>query len=257
MKSRNVVDKAMVRAYLLRTLDDETADSLEMKYFTDRDSLVQLKAIESDLIRDYFRGRLTSSERQRFEQAYLQTAELRGRVAEVRAAMGNLRPMGSARPLSWWRPLLASCCLLLIAGGAWYVSRSPGIKTPQTAVVKSAGTAAVASLFLHPGLVKGALSQVPSLVVPRAGGSVSITLDLPGDDAPLDCKVEVSVADAEGRWVPVWMSSTPIRSHSDDAGGRVAGFSLDSHLLRRGDYRVEVSGADNQTLDTYLFRVLG
>ena len=73
-----------VRSYLLGTLEEGEAASVEEKYFTDRNFFLFVQGVETALIEDYLSGRLAPSVKGHFEARYLSIPDLRQRVEEVR-----------------------------------------------------------------------------------------------------------------------------------------------------------------------------
>src|ERR1035438_9155246 len=73
-----------VRAYLLGALVGREARAIEERYFGDRAFFLWVRAIEVGLIEDYLDGKLSPAHVQRFESRYLQVADLRQRLEEVR-----------------------------------------------------------------------------------------------------------------------------------------------------------------------------
>src|SRR5689334_21550028 len=72
-------DEMMTR-YLFRELSEEEQAQLEERYFTDLQTFDQLAKMETRLIHDYARGRLSKQMRGRFERAYLHNPNRRARV---------------------------------------------------------------------------------------------------------------------------------------------------------------------------------
>jgi hypothetical protein len=63
------------------------------------------------------------------------------------------------------------------------------------------------------------------------------------------------VALSDGTWKRVWATPQPVWSKALRAGQQLS-LNLDSSLLDRGDYRIEVTGADELVQEAYFFRVL-
>src|ERR1700733_14241433 len=67
-----------VKSYLLGTLDEREAEAIELQYFSDPRFLELIKGIEKELIAEYFQGRLSSAQKELFEERYrLKIPELR------------------------------------------------------------------------------------------------------------------------------------------------------------------------------------
>jgi anti-sigma factor RsiW len=105
------LEQTMTR-YLLGELSEAEQTALEQKYFADSTLFDQLTRVESDLIDDYARGRLSSPMRARFEQYYLSDPNRRARLKFGQAfvtRLAEMKPSGSARvaapQVSWWEQL--------------------------------------------------------------------------------------------------------------------------------------------------------
>lgn len=69
-----------IRDYLLRQMPEATRTSFEQAYFADDSLLDQVEAEEDRLVSDYVLGRLSQSDRQRFEGSLLDSPYYRQRV---------------------------------------------------------------------------------------------------------------------------------------------------------------------------------
>ena len=97
--------------YLLGELSEAEQTELEEKYFADSTLFDQLTRVESDLIDDYARGRLSSPVRARFEQYYLANPRRRARVKFADAfvtRVDQMEPFASvaAPRISLWEQIL-------------------------------------------------------------------------------------------------------------------------------------------------------
>src|SRR5512138_2442454 len=72
-------DEMMTR-YLFGELSEAEQAQLEEHYFTDAQTFNQLAQLETELIDDYARGRLSPPMRARFERAYLSNPNRRARL---------------------------------------------------------------------------------------------------------------------------------------------------------------------------------
>ena len=98
--------------YLLGDLPEQERGAIEEQYFNDPEVFEKLSRVESQLIDDYVRGRLSAEERQKFERVYLSNADRRQRVrfAEALITKADQVKTGDAdrsNGFSWWRNLLA------------------------------------------------------------------------------------------------------------------------------------------------------
>jgi hypothetical protein len=240
-----------VRSYLLGTLEESCAAEIEQRYFTDRAFFHFVQAVETGLIEDYLAGRLLPSVKSRFEERYLTVPDLRRRVEEVRGT--RVRARTAVAPVRPIRLVLIAAILLICVGGAALLLARSRMRVESLPV--SAGAPPVlATLSLSPGVLKGAGAETPRLSPAPGDGSVRLLLDLPGQTSPLLCSVQVSLAAAGGAWRKVWSSPQPTLS-TPSPGGQHLAVILDTSLLSRGDYLVEVLGSDGQVLETYSFRV--
>jgi hypothetical protein len=71
-------------SYLLDELSAEDQANFEEAYFSDGDLFEKLQSLEEDLITDYVKGDLSSSERRRFERHYLASDQRRARIETAR-----------------------------------------------------------------------------------------------------------------------------------------------------------------------------
>lgn len=240
-----------VRSYLLGKSDEKSAALIEERYFTDRAFFLYVKAVETALIEDYLADRLAPLTRSHFEERFLTLPALRQRLEEVRE--GNARPTPSEVPLRTTRLALAAALLLVCVGGALFWashSRTQLQSVPPSRPVRPV----LATLFLSPGTVKGDASGVTGLHTQSGEGDVRLVLELPGQLTPLYCSARLSVVLPDGSWKNVWSTPRPIGSTTVGNGQQIS-LILDSSLLGRGDYRMEVTGTDKRIQETYFFRV--
>ena len=88
-------DEMMTR-YLFGELPETDQARLEKRYFTDAQTFNQLAQLETELIDDYARGRLSSQMRARFERAYLGNPNRRTRLKFGEALTARLDQTTSA-----------------------------------------------------------------------------------------------------------------------------------------------------------------
>ena len=135
MESKLSNGQLIVR-YLLGDLPEEEQVRLEDRAFSDREYLRDIEEAENDLIDEYVRGALTETERQKFEQRFLVSAERQSKV-EFARALARVVPVTEevAQPVSiHWREALtaflrglnpslqfsmAAAMLLFVFGMAW------------------------------------------------------------------------------------------------------------------------------------------
>jgi len=239
-----------VRSYLLGMVEESSAVSVEERYFTDRRFFLFVQAMETALIQDYLAGRLAAPEKIRFEARYLSVPDLRRRLEEVRAATPPA-PV-ACRQAHPNRLLMAAAIILLCVAAVafWGYNhrlRSDALSGPVRA------RPSLATLSLSPGLLKGDASAA-KLAPPTRQGDVLLVLEIPGRAIQTLCSSQVSQALPKGSWKRVWSTSKPVWSTSSPGGQELA-LRVDASVLVRGDYLVEVTGADGNVHETYYFRV--
>jgi len=89
-------DEMMTR-YLFGELSEAEQARLEERYFTDTQTFDQLAQLETDLIDDYARGRLSTQMRARFERSYLHNPKRRTRLKFSEVLTDRLDQTASAR----------------------------------------------------------------------------------------------------------------------------------------------------------------
>ncbi len=240
-----------VRSYLLGELEESAAATIEERYFTDRAFFLLVQSAETALIEDYLAGRLSPSSKERFESRYLAVPDLRRRLDEVRGRQAPARVV--QRHLRLARLRLVAAALLLCLGGSalWlYRDRMRFQSLPTSAVTRPI----LATISLSPGLLKDSGSRLAHLRASSERGDVRLVLDLPGQTAMVVCSARVSAASTDGAWKTVWSTPHPVWS-TPSQGGQQLALILDASLLGRGDYLVEVAGANRVVQETYVFHV--
>lgn len=126
----------VLRRYVLGELSDDERVAIEQRYFSDQHVFDQLVRIETELVDDYVRGRLSATNRSSFERSYLQNPD---RVQRVKfaaalatridrnnaAAIGEQSSDGFLKRFAHWvrsgspNPAFALMSLLLVAGVVW------------------------------------------------------------------------------------------------------------------------------------------
>lgn len=239
----------LVRSYLLGTLEENSAASVEERYFTDREFFLYVQAVETALIEDYLCGRLSASIKSRFEARYLSVPDLRRRLEEVRQQ--QIRAAADSRRVYGVRSLQVAAIVLVCIGGAifWlYSDHFRFQRLPTQPTVRPI----LATLALSPGVSKG--DRGATLALQKRDGDVELDLEIPGQRTQLLCSVEVLTVLADGGRQRVWLSPQLLSSHPFQGGQQVT-LILASSLLPRGDYLVDLIGADSAAHETYVFRV--
>ena len=144
-------NEKLIARYLLGDLPEEQQVAIEDRAFADKDYLALVTAVENDLIDEYVRHELTTTERQQFERQFLASAERRKRV-EFAKALARVpaipeRTVVSERAQWSWRDSLyafisglnpaarfamAAVILLLLVGGAWLLTETLRLRRQLT-----------------------------------------------------------------------------------------------------------------------------
>lgn len=240
-----------VRSYLLGELEESAAATIEERYFTDRAFFLLVQSAETALIEDYLAGRLSPSSKKRFESRYLAVPDLRRRLDEVRARQfPSQGVVGQARYARL--RLVAALLLVSLGGAAFWLYR---VRMRFESLPPSTGSRPIlATISLSPGLLKDPGSRSAELHALSARGDVRLVLELPGQAKQIVCTAQVLLALPDGTWKRVWSAPRPVWSTSFRGGQQLA-LILDASLLGRGDYLVEVAGADKTVQETYVFRI--
>ena len=82
---RDDFSDAQLTRYLLGELTEEEQEKIEERAFRDRRYLLEIEALECDLIDDYVRGALSEGQRRQFEERFLASAERRRKLQFARA----------------------------------------------------------------------------------------------------------------------------------------------------------------------------
>jgi len=110
----------MLTRYLFGELSEAEQAQLEARYFADAQTFEQLAQLETELVDNYTRGRLSPPMRDRFERAYLVNPNRRVRLRFSEALAAKLDQFDAAqsadrtgiRATSWWQRISA-----LLTGG--------------------------------------------------------------------------------------------------------------------------------------------
>lgn len=241
--------KGPVRSYLLGQLDDDQAAVLEDRYFSDPAVFRWVRDVEAAMIAEYLKGELSASERERFEQRYLEVPELKKRLEEVRRNAPVTQPV--LLHMRWQFVLTA--VVLVCCGLSWLVWRGAGDRRAPIAQGQPPNPPVVAlAVHLVPGLVKGAKARQVEFT-PPPGGRVRLSLELPGRNSPLACRVAIALVAPDGGRGIAW-TSQPVLSSAVGTGQEVV-VELAASLLPPGDYVGEVVTSAGGVLETYSFRV--
>jgi len=106
----------MMTSYLFGELSEAEQAQLEERYFTDAQTFDQLAQLETELVDNYARGRLSAQMRERFERAYLEDRNRRARLRFGEALAAKLDEIAASRVAertgvggaSWWQRFSSS-----------------------------------------------------------------------------------------------------------------------------------------------------
>jgi hypothetical protein len=144
-------NEKLIASYLLGELPEEQQVEIEDRAFTDKEYLASITAVENDLIDEYVRDEMAATERSRFENRFLASAERRKRVEFAKAltsvASESTATERDGRTAVSWRDSLeafvrglnpvatfamAALVLLVLAGGAWLVTERLRLRNQLT-----------------------------------------------------------------------------------------------------------------------------
>jgi hypothetical protein len=246
------ISNEAMRSYLLGRLPDDQATALEEEYFSNRDFFLKIQSEETALIVDYLDGKLSSADKQHFEDRYLQVPLLQRKVEEVRRQRNTLKP--ALHPSIWtgWRVAFALAAVLVFGLGiSVYRLR---VTNQHGSLAGNSQTHSVIAIRISPGLTKGSDSTPTQIEPPSDGSTVNLILELPGRSAPAQCQVRISLMGPDGHWAPVWTSSGLLTS-SADGNGQVLTLQIDGALQHPGDYSVDAWSPDGEVRETYSYQV--
>src|SRR5215213_7410378 len=108
----NLNSEKLIAQYLLGELPEEQQVAIEDRAFEDKEYLATITAVENDLIDEYVRQELSETERLRFEERFLASADRRKRVEFARALASlasevSEQPVISPARVSWRESLEA------------------------------------------------------------------------------------------------------------------------------------------------------
>jgi len=146
-------NEQLIARYLLGELPEEQQVEIEDRAFQDKDYLATITAVENDLMDEYVRHELSETERRKFEDRFLASAERRKRVefARTLASLASEatvaeKPSRATAAVSWRDSLdaffrglnpfgkfaVAAIMLLILVGGAWLLTETLRLRTELT-----------------------------------------------------------------------------------------------------------------------------
>jgi hypothetical protein len=236
-----------VKSYLLGTLPDDQASVIEERYFRDAAFFNDIRSMEIDLICEFLDEELTEEEREQFKRRYMQIPGLKRLVDEVRGRREeNIR---RPRPMALIASVIATLVCISVIG---FVVQRRGLAPPVQKASVEAPLQGV-TLFLEPGVTKGAGSETKKLVLPSEAQPAFLIAELPGQRVSTDYVARIFRIGPDGGRNNVF-SSDQIRS-VPRTGGQQVTVKLSSRDFRPGDYIMELQSAGGKVSETYVFRV--
>jgi hypothetical protein len=245
-----VDEPSLFRRYLLGALEESAQEDFERNLMTSDEHFQELLIAEDELVDDYWSGKLSASDVERYRERFLVTDERRHQHRFGAALRKYLQQTAWRRraPRRAWVALAAGVAVLL-AAALWSILRAP-VRFEETAQRVEGSRVA---FFLTAGRLRSLPPETEQAVtVPGDVALVELQLDLPGDapgsyDVRLE-EVETDTILAEGR-----LTARTIE------GEWVVVAAVPSELLAPGDYRVTLRAASPTDGDavprTYEFRV--
>jgi len=266
MKEESMTD-ASLREFLLGKLADEELERVENLYLTDSQTRERVLALEQDLIEDYLENSLSEEDKERFLARYADTDEQRRKlritksikdwaVTEAKASQGTaattvsiwsrLRTRLRRQPMVFV-PIAVAIALAVVLAIVWLNGQREKKKhfavEQELALLNSpAGVRdfppQMIPLELRPITLRGV--ETPPEVNPRSENRI-VELFLPWilKERYSTYRAEVHrLGDGEPFSIP------NLQAENDDGGYKIR-IRLPSHFLRRGSYRIQLTGISN------------
>src|SRR5262245_52997221 len=238
-------------AYLLGALPPEEEAGLEERYLCDQELFDRLRAVEAELIDDYWRGALTPEARGRFESHYLATPPQRERAALGQALVSRVAGL-RARPATHRLRWATAAAVLGMAVSAWLLVRPPAPVVPSPASSSAAPPATPVAGPVPPAppawrhLTPGRVRTLDGTAELRRGEA---DLALALGSARASSPYRLALQTAEGR--TIWRQAD-LRA-TDTERGRALLVRLPPTMLAPGDYVLVVEGARAEDAAEYFF----
>jgi hypothetical protein len=269
------LDSSHLARYLLGGLSEEEKTALEEQYVADPRLFDEIARVESDLMDDYVRGRLSPDTRERFERVVLADprrrerlkfaeallASVNGREQSRRGAAASVAKADSSRTWLGWlaapKPALGfAFATLLIASGVWMVFevrrmqrdalQRPATRVdqpPQTRVPEPArpATDVVVALAVGSG-TRAPLSAPTPVVIPAGTSDVRLQLTLQENEYSA---YRISVRQAGGAEIASRDRLTAVA----DGSAFVITVAIPASAFQSADYVLTLQGAATGGLD--------
>lgn len=288
---RFIVDKGLLRQYLLGEIGQEERRALEESLMTDTEAYDEILLAERELIDDYLDGALTPREKEQFETDFLCTPERLQNLRFAETLKRYVNDAANAVPLnqslesspeslslesprqSFWsgfrlpsvlaqspRPrlaLVAALSLVVLALAAlplyrmWQNSRV--VQPPIIAGRPDAAPGSVFIIALTPVLLRDP-GEWKRVAIPERTRTVRLRLEDLGDDQYRSYQVVLG----DTRSSAELFKASGLKSVTAD-GAKAVEFDVPAELLGRGDFSVRLSGenagVEPEELNKYHFRI--
>ena len=259
MKDERISD-AVLRQFLLGTTQDEERQRIEGLFLTDSDLRERVLGVEQDLIEDYLENSLTTTERERFLKLYAQTPEQQQKLRITRSikdwavseAIKTETVPSSVVPSSkkrlWVRPTVAvpialAIVITIVFAIVWLNRRNEAQK--HLAVEQE-----LARLNSPESLREAPQQMITRELRPVAVRSVEPAVQIsPGTEfrlvelrLPWIQKERYSTYQARVLRLRDNNSYSVKNLQAPSDGEHVIRLRLATHILQRGNYRIELSG---------------
>jgi hypothetical protein len=254
-------EQAELIRYLLNDLSPSERERMEERYFSDDDPYYEtLEALETELVRDYVAGDLSSDQRRLFEARMVSDAKLSEQVALVesffRSALPPVRSASySGTGVGKYLVIAAAFAIVLLISAAlallrYTSTRLDRLQVTVDALVKRQAadeTRFVATQFdptfsLIAGVQRSAAAIAP-LAVPRRAALVHLQLLVPEATGPLHLALRSPDTGFE-----LWSVMT--------SGARQVEASIPASILSSGDYLLSATTTTGRPIESWPFRVV-
>jgi len=257
MKEETISD-AVLREFLLGGLDDVERDRIETRFLTDSETKERILAAEQDLIEDYLEDSLTTADKERFVALYARTSEQWRQLRITRsiknwaiteAALPQEIPAGVSswgRLRNWLRlkpalvPVAVALVIALVIVAIWLNLRVEQ-RNRRSAIEQE-----LAQLN-SPESMRGRPEQmVPLDLSPGVGRNIDKPKQLDRENVQV---VELVLPWINGERYSKYRAEVHRVDDGDSftidilpAGSEVIRLRVPTHILRKGQYQVELSG---------------
>ena len=264
MKEEAVTD-ALLRQFLLGTVDDEERERIEGLFLTDSRIRERLLAAEQELIDDYVEDCLSTAHREQFLSQYGETAAQRRKlriaksIQEWAASQPNTAPVAPQPGISIWSrlfdrlrlkpvlliPIAVAVVVAIVTAVVWVNSGRSERQRRHSAIEQELaqlntssslreGPPPMSPLILKPGSVRSVEPQ-PELTISRNSPFAELRLLwMQKEDYPSYTAVVRAPDDDQYYTIP--------NLQAENEGGKVVRIRLPAHVLTGGTYQIQLSG---------------